>query len=258
MAAMAFESSLSSSVRRASTAVVPSTMAETLPSINFGFEDLRDRMAKFTARFDDFIEKGRKRVLEERNQFRMSVAELQEDQRMRRRDMEILSLKASAHNQTLQKEYQETSEMQSAIAAVTAQRDERAAHRDRLKQQIADTQKAITQRVDAQKEHARHLDNQSRFNVPELDFWQDYLGLRIEGAGVSDHIKFVYTHIDEKDWEREAWFELVMDKREYEIGHCKPKIDKERADAIVEKLNETRDLRILLKGMRVAFIEAMK
>jgi kinetochore protein Spc25 len=52
-------------------------MADTLPSIDFGFDDLRDRMAKFTAKFDAFIEQGRKRVLEERNQFRMNVAELQ-------------------------------------------------------------------------------------------------------------------------------------------------------------------------------------
>lgn len=52
-------------------------MADTLPSINFGFDELRDRMAKFTAKFDAFIEQGRKRVLEERNQFRMNVAELQ-------------------------------------------------------------------------------------------------------------------------------------------------------------------------------------
>jgi len=52
-------------------------MADQLPSINFGFDDLRDRMAKFTAKFDAFIEQGRKRVLEERNQFRMNVAELQ-------------------------------------------------------------------------------------------------------------------------------------------------------------------------------------
>jgi kinetochore protein Spc25 len=34
-------------------------------------------MAKFTVKFDAFIEQGRKRVLEERNQFRMTVAELQ-------------------------------------------------------------------------------------------------------------------------------------------------------------------------------------
>jgi kinetochore protein Spc25, fungi type len=49
----------------------------TLPSVNFGFEDLRDRMAKFTVKFDAFIERERKRVLDERNQFRMNVAELQ-------------------------------------------------------------------------------------------------------------------------------------------------------------------------------------
>lgn len=52
-------------------------MADTLPSINFGFEDLRQRMASFSDRFDAFIAEGRKRVLEERNQFRINVAELQ-------------------------------------------------------------------------------------------------------------------------------------------------------------------------------------
>jgi kinetochore protein Spc25, fungi type len=52
------------------------SMADSLPSIQFGFEDLRDRMARFTARFDEFIENGRKRVLEEKNQFRMDIINL--------------------------------------------------------------------------------------------------------------------------------------------------------------------------------------
>jgi len=51
-------------------------MADQLPSINFGFDDLRSRMNQFTTRFDAFIENGRRRVLEERNQFHMNVAEL--------------------------------------------------------------------------------------------------------------------------------------------------------------------------------------
>ena len=73
-----FEPSLSTSGMRApfASADAPS-MADSLPNINFGFDDLRERMAKFTARFDEFIEHGRKRVLEERNQFRMNLAELQ-------------------------------------------------------------------------------------------------------------------------------------------------------------------------------------
>lgn len=51
-------------------------MADQLPSVNFNFEDLRERMARFTARFDRFIDEGRKRVLEEKNQFRINLAEL--------------------------------------------------------------------------------------------------------------------------------------------------------------------------------------
>lgn len=72
-----FEPSFSASIGRQSMAPVGPSVADTLPNINFGFDDLRDRMAKFSARFDAFIEQGRKRVLEERNQFRMNVAELE-------------------------------------------------------------------------------------------------------------------------------------------------------------------------------------
>jgi kinetochore protein Spc25 len=51
------------------------SMADTLPVIDFNFADLRERMQQFTVKFDDFIERGRKRVLEERNIFRMNIAD---------------------------------------------------------------------------------------------------------------------------------------------------------------------------------------
>ena len=73
-----FGTSFSGSIARPDLhAAEPVSMADQLPSINFGFDDLRERMAQFTARFDDFIERGRKRVLEERNHFRLNVAEIQ-------------------------------------------------------------------------------------------------------------------------------------------------------------------------------------
>ena len=53
------------------------SVADTLPSVDFGFDDLRQRMNQFTMRFDAFIEKERKRVLEERNQFRKNISEIQ-------------------------------------------------------------------------------------------------------------------------------------------------------------------------------------
>lgn len=269
-----FEPRLSTSVMRApfSSADAPS-MADSLPSINFGFDDLRDRMAKFTVRFDNFIEQGRKRVLEERNQFRMNIVELQghyttplgytrtnlmiEDQRMKKKDIEILSSKASTHQQMLSKEAAETNEMKAAIASLTAQRDSHQATRESLKQQIAETQKEIGARLAAQRAYAQHVNSQSRFNIPELEFWNSTLSLTIEGAGLDDRIKFIYTHIDNRDWTKEAWFELDTSKRDYEIPHCKPKLEKEKIERVLEKVNEGRSLQILLKGMRDLFKEAM-
>lgn len=77
-----FDPSLSTSGMRPplTTADAPS-MADSLPNINFGFEDLRNRMAQFNVQFDAFIERGRKQVLEERNQFRINLAEIQGESR---------------------------------------------------------------------------------------------------------------------------------------------------------------------------------
>lgn len=269
-----FQSSLSASMRQSMAPVGPS-VANQLPNINFGFDDLRDRMAKFTARFDAFIEEGRKRVLEERNQFRMNVAELQgmlqsrrrirylltttsEDQRMKKRDIEIIQVKTSTHQQTIEKEEAETREMESAINSLAAQRDNHLTTRDSLKAEIAQTQAEIEARLAAQREYAQQQQAQSRFNVPELDFWITNLCLKIEGAGHDDRLKFVYTHIDEKDWEREAWFELVTSSRDYDVKHCRPKIEREKVEKVLDKLNESRELVVLLKGMRELFVEAMK
>lgn len=234
------------------------SLADSLPSINFGFDELRDRMAKFTAKFDAFIEQGRKRVLEERNQFHLNVAELHEDQRMKRKDIEILQLKTSTAQQTIGKEAAEKREMQTTIASLTAQRDKQAAHRDALKKQIEATQKEIETKLEAQRERQRQLEAQARFNVPELDFWVTNLCLRIEGAGAEDRLKFVYTHVDEKNWEREAWFELSTGSRDYDVRHCRPKLEREKVERVLERVNETRELAVLLKGMRELFVEALK
>ena len=173
---------------------------------------------------------------------------------MKKRDIEILELKQSQHDQTLAKETAETAEMHTTIALLTSQRDERLAQRDTLQREVAEVQKAITARREAQLKHRRYLDGQARYNEPELDFWENYLGLRIDGAGQSDRLRFVYSNMDERAWDREAWFELDTSDREYKVLQCRPSIDTEEVERVVDKLNETRDLGLFLKGMRELFV----
>jgi kinetochore protein Spc25 len=177
---------------------------------------------------------------------------------MKRKDIEIVNLKSQTHTQTLEKEAAEAAEIHTAVTAVTQQRDARLAMRDRLKQQIDETQKTINQRLEAQRVHARHLEAQSHFNNPELEFWHDILCLRIEGAGREDRLKIVYTHLLEKDWEREAWFELGTGNRDYEVYHCRPKLDKAAVERELHIVNEDREFGAFLKRMRRLFIAALK
>lgn len=177
---------------------------------------------------------------------------------MKKRDIEILDLKQTQHGQNLAKESQEKAEMQDAISSLTQQRDERLTHRDTLRSQISEIQNTISARREAQLKHRRYLDGQSRYNEPELDFWENYLGLRIEGLGKDDRLKFVYTNVDEREWDREAWFELDTSERDYKVLEIRPKAEREEVDRVVERLNETRDLAGFLKGMRELFVEACK
>lgn len=185
------------------------------------------------------------------------LTSITEDQRMKQRDVEILTLKSQTHAQTLQKETAEAAEMHSTIASITSQRDTRLAARDRFKQQIDETQKTINQRLEAQKAHSRNLNSQSRLNAPELEFWQDYLCLRIEGAGREDRLKIVYTHLIEKDWGVEAWFELGTASRDYEVFHCRPKLERDAVERVLDIVNEDRDFGGFLKRMRKLFAEAL-
>ena len=182
-----------------------------------------------------------------------------DDQDMKKRDIEILSQQATTHAQSLAKEATETAEMYAAISSITTQRNERSAQRDRLRDEIASIQKVIAQRLEAQRQHATRLDAQARFNNPELDFWTDYLCLRIEGVpGVLDRLRFIFSHIDEQDWAKEAWFDLDTAQRDYSISEYRPKMEAERLERCLEKLNENRDIGEFLKGMRELFVEVMK
>lgn len=49
--------------------------AFTLPSADLGFDDLRERMSAFTVNFDEFIERGRKRLLEDKNEYLRTMGE---------------------------------------------------------------------------------------------------------------------------------------------------------------------------------------
>lgn len=144
--------------------------------------------------------------------------------------------------------------MQTAVACLTATRDARAAHLASLQSRLASAQSAMATRRAAQKAHATALAKQGAQNAAELAFWESGLGLRIEGTGGEERIRFVFVGCDVKRREREAWFELDMN-RGYEVVECSPALEGERVRKVTERMSEGEDLRSFLSGMRTLFRE---
>lgn len=181
-----------------------------------------------------------------------------ESQRARKREIDAVQDKISQHEIGVEKELQEQEEMHQTIAELNARREDHLARRDELKSQIAEVQHAISKRRQAQVQHQKQLDGQARHNGPELHFWETSLCLRIDGTGCEDHLKFIFTHIDEKHWDKECWFELSMETSEYDVLETYPALEKDSLQSVLERLNESRELASFLKAMRSLFEDAVR
>ncbi len=191
-----------------------------------------------------------------------------EDQRLKSQSIVTLSSATTTHRSLLAREQSEKEEMNTAIRSLENTHAAHGKTRDRLKSQIAQTQRQVDSKLQAQRDYNAKLESQSRLNGPELAFWETFLGVRLEGAGVLDRIKVVFTLEGGRNGgksagpeDTEAWFELDLGQRDYEVrcmGGAVEIKDMLRVEKVLDKLNETRDIGQFLAGMRGLFLEEMK
>lgn len=189
-----------------------------------------------------------------------------EEQRSKSTQITTLQSSLSNHSNVLAREQAEKNEMHAQISKLESHQATQAAACDKLRSSIAQTQRQIDIKLQAQREYAEKMDGQSRLNGPELNFWETYLGCRIEGSGDESRVRIVFMFPPSKGGpntndEREAMFELQVPATgsgKYDVVYMKPKLDAVKVEKVVDRLNSTREIGTLLKGMRGLFMEAMK
>jgi kinetochore protein Spc25, fungi type len=185
-----------------------------------------------------------------------------EDRRSTQTRIATLSSTLTSHAQLVARESAEKAEMHAAIHKLTTSHQERAAACGRLRTQISTTQRQIVAKRAAQAAYAEKMEAQSRLDGPELAFWEEYLGTRIEGSGREDVVRVVFVFEPGKGdggVEREGVLELLVPERGgYEVVFSKPRLEEKRVEGCVERLNESRDIGAFLKGMRGLFGEGLR
>ncbi|KAF8477522.1 chromosome segregation protein Spc25-domain-containing protein [Kalaharituber pfeilii] len=226
-----------------------------LPVVNFGFDELREQMNRFTMRFDEFIEKGRKRLLLEKNEFARTMAEDKESAREMRGQIDYYREKEREVQEQSKREQEEAHEAELTIASMARKKTSKADYRSTLLTQISTLEANIANLRSRRAKERSSLALLSSQNAPELAFWEDNLGMRIEGAGVEDHLKIVFTCIADNDWDKEFSFVVTMETREYRVIQCRPRLDEMWVKGVVDRLNGSRNFAGFLKEMRGGFVE---
>lgn len=131
--------------------------------------------------------------------------------------------------------------------------------RDALVAEIRSVQEETAGARAAAGAKARKLEGQARLNGPECRFWERGLGMRIEGAGRAERLRFVFCCVDTRDADREVGFvlDLGAGQEGYKVEETWPQLEGEEVDAVVEGLNEGGELAGFLKGMRTLFVQAV-
>lgn len=119
----------------------------------------------------------------------------------------------------------------------------------------------MTNRRTAASARARHLEGQARLNGPEVRFWEQILGLRIEGAGSGEHkdrLKFVFCCVDDLNSALETSFILDMAGKVYSILQTDPALETEAVEGAVARFNDGGNIAGLLKEMRGLFVDCLR
>lgn len=221
-----------------------------LPAIDFEMlADLKSKMSAFTTRFDQFILAGREQLRKETNDFAAGMAEDRLTQKAHLQAIEQIKQEQAAIEETLQVEREEVAEIEAHITEYSSKHDAIYQLKESLEEQIREANGQLEAKRTRIAGEKHELSLQRSKNRPELEAWQDHLGLKIDVAE-ANKLRFTYTNIG-PDSQRPHSITMDVSTSTYAITDCHPELP--QTDALLLELNRTRDFSSFLKQVRREF-----
>lgn len=220
-----------------------------MPRFELDFKGLKLRMEQFQSRFDQTLEEQRSQVAQTRQEFSRLVSENNETERLLKAEIESLTSKSDALIHKHTGEVAELEATRKTIGELRAKKEQLANQQQQYKTQIENLQQRISQLSEKKSLFEENVARQSGQNSTELQYWQELLGLRIDGLK-DDYLKLVFTNVDAAS--SEYSFVLDMTGDDYKVKECKPPVEESVLSQIVQHFNTKKELSLFLRDMRRA------
>ncbi|WBW71380.1 Ndc80 complex subunit Spc25 [Schizosaccharomyces osmophilus] len=225
------------------------------PDLELNYNDLKLKISNFNSIFDRFLQDERKQLLNNKNEYLKELSTVYENQKNSEKTLDHLRAREQSFNELLEKERVEREATEQEIQTIQGKAEAMQKRKQTILDEIERCRVVLTTKRHTKEELDSLKRKQEQLNMPELQFWQDYLGLRMEGVH-EEVIRFVFTNIDEKNWDKPFSFQINLSHIDYEVTHCRPPLL--ILDDLVKKLNQSRDFYQFLRDIRKGFIDYHK
>ncbi|KAF9959500.1 kinetochore-associated Ndc80 complex subunit spc25 [Mortierella alpina] len=232
-----------------------SALTSLLPLPQFDSDEMHAHAAAFTNEFNSYTQKTKAKITESSEQWDRETAELQEHDRALREDLKVATLQEAALAKALNREKEEAGNMSKTIQQLSARREEMRQMQASLESQVSLLRREVKAKREAKFAQKKALDEQILKNKPEVSCYESVLAMRIVGVQ-EDRIEFVFTRINEQDWDQEFAITIDVSQYDYSASECAPTLPE--LPSLVRYLNDTRDLYGFLKRVRKGFKDLCK
>ncbi|KAL1917888.1 uncharacterized protein VTP21DRAFT_3722 [Calcarisporiella thermophila] len=227
----------------------------TLPSANIRYDELRKKTSLFLKKFDMYVENEKNQILDKQEKWMQSIAESRERFASLKEQLEHYKKQEAALTETMEREQRELDDAQNKIYELSKQKESIEDRKAILQAQLDQIRVELKRKKDARIARIKALEAKKSRNEPELRCYEEKLAMKIHSVK-SNWLKFVFTHINEKNWDKEYSFTVDVSERVYKVPKCNPQI--ENINELVAWLNETRDFFGFLKRIRKAFKDSAR
>ncbi|KAG7878971.1 hypothetical protein KL905_003634 [Ogataea polymorpha] len=225
--------------------------AEELEQSLQGYEQLKEKMQMLKTRLSEYLESVQADLLAKKRNYETSMIHLQEKER----DLNTkLRTYESLHNELLEELNRLISDRDASMSRVQQLKIEE----EKLLREKKEHENKIQVINDELEESMKAISERETFITKQSDLIEDkafqleqLLGLRMENAGVDNHILFVFRNVDSRDYSREVSF--VFDPENYSIVETDPVLDPDTVKNVMDNFLRHQEIGYLWRDMRREF-----
>eukprot|EP00003_Mantamonas_plastica_P013108 TRINITY_DN23067_c0_g1_i1.p1 TRINITY_DN23067_c0_g1~~TRINITY_DN23067_c0_g1_i1.p1 ORF type:complete len:237 (-),score=97.03 TRINITY_DN23067_c0_g1_i1:24-686(-) len=219
-------------------------------------KQFQQNLDSFENRFDSFVDSKQGSIQKVVDEHHAKMRQQRDTLKTLQAQKVQFEQQAAILQKQLENENEEVDTFREKISEMSQKKRSETEECTSLKIQVHTEKKKVEEQLKEVQQAQKELEARIKGAKNGVFFYEDRLKLKFE-VMQQDYLRFVFTHIDADDVDREFLFTVSVDEDDqYHLVECKPMIPK--VQKLIDEVNETNQFSDFVIAMRRKFVESLQ